>query len=73
MSIMDAKEARLVDDPAVLVPFGWAPGGYYCRACSSCGESHSGAAKRSSRCQDCAEKLRDAPTKADPVQSGGEV
>lgn len=61
MSIMDAKEARPVDDPKALVPFGWAPGGYYCASCASCGQSHSGSDKRSSRCQDCAEDLRDAP------------
>lgn len=66
MSIMDAKEARPVDDPTALVPFGWAPGGYYCASCASCGQSHSGSDKRSSRCQDCAEALRDAPPSETP-------
>jgi hypothetical protein len=62
---MDAKRARPVDDPKALVSFGWAPGGYYCAACAACGQSHSGSDKRSSRCQDCAEALRDAaPFKA---------
>lgn len=66
MSFMDAKEARPVDDPKALVPFGWAPGGYYCAACGDCGESHSGSDKRSSRCQDCAEVLRDRPASQAP-------
>lgn len=59
MSFMNAKEARPVEDPTALVPFGWAPGDYHCAACSTCGEAHSGSDKRSLRCQDCAEKLRD--------------
>lgn len=59
MSFMNAKEARPVDDPKALVPFGWAPGGYHCAACSTCGEAHAGSDKRSMRCQDCAEALRD--------------
>ena len=59
MSFMNAKEARPVDDPKALVPFGWAPGGYHCAACSACGEAHGGSDKRSMRCQDCAEALRD--------------
>lgn len=61
MSFMNAKRARPVDDPKALVPFGWAPGGYHCAACAMCGEAHSGSDKRSMRCQDCAEALRDAP------------
>ena len=59
MSFMNAKQARPVEDASALVPFGWAPGGYYCTACSTCGEAHSGSDKRSMRCQDCAEALRD--------------
>lgn len=59
MTFMNAKEARPVDDPKALVPFGWAPGGYHCAACSTCGEAHAGSDKRSMRCQDCAEALRD--------------
>ena len=56
---MNAKEATPVEDASALVPFGWAPGGYHCAACSTCGEAHSGSDKRSARCQDCAEALRD--------------
>lgn len=57
---MNAKRPHPVDDPKALVPFGWAPGGYYCAACSMCGEAHADSDKRSLRCQDCAKKLRDA-------------
>jgi hypothetical protein len=36
-----------------LVPYGWAPGGYWMRSCPGCGEEYDGA-KRCSRCQKCA-------------------
>lgn len=60
------KQAREVEDPTALVPFGWAPGGYCCAACALCGEGHMGSDKRSPCCQDCAEKRRDQA--ATPVQ-----
>lgn len=75
---MTAKRARPVDEPSALVPFGWAPGGYYCAACSVCGDAHTGSAKQSRCCQDCAEKRRDDPayrlaTPPEPERSKVEV
>ena len=61
MTFMNAKMARPVEDASALVAFGWAPGGSHCAACATCGEAHGGSDKRSLRCQDCAEALRDKP------------
>lgn len=56
---LSAKNPEPMNDPSELVPYGWAPGGYFCNACRDCGEAHVGSDKRSSRCQDCAKALRD--------------
>lgn len=55
--MLDWKQPRPVEDETALVPFGWAPGGYI-QTCKGCDEKHI-AAKRASRCQDCAEYARD--------------
>lgn len=56
IDINKCKEERPVDDPEALRAYGWLPGGYICGACSDCKEPFMGA-KRSWRCQDCAEAL----------------
>ena len=48
-----------------LVPFGWAPGKYFYRACPDCGEGFT-AERRSQRCRPCAVKALEAK-KAKPV------
>lgn len=55
--MLDWKQPRPVEDETALVLFGWAPGGYI-QTCNECDEKHI-AAKRASRCQDCAEYARD--------------
>lgn len=54
MSFADAKVPVELEDPLSLVPYGWAPGGYYCGSCSDCKEPHMDCDKRSWRCQECA-------------------
>lgn len=56
---LKAKRAEPMDDPSELVPYGWAPGGYFCTACNDCGEPFMDSDKRSRRCQDCAKSLKD--------------
>ncbi|UTC28088.1 hypothetical protein GURKE_00560 [Brevundimonas phage vB_BpoS-Gurke] len=65
IALKDCKEPRPVDDPRALIGYGWAPGDYVSQ-CHDCGSGHI-AAKRSLRCQDCAEKIKrlhDNPPKA---------
>lgn len=53
-----AREPEPMDDPSELVPYGWAPGGYFCTSCNDCGEPFTGSDKRSARCQACAKELK---------------
>ena len=59
-------DGNTVDD---LVPFGWAPGQYFCRACSDCGEGYCGD-KRCRRCRACAVKAMEAYRNRPTWQSG---
>lgn len=59
-------DGNSVDD---VRPFGWAPGEYFCRACSDCGEGYCGD-KRCRRCRACAVKAMEAYRNRPTWQSG---
>lgn len=50
---------------ADLIPFGWAPGNYWFRACRDCGDEYTGD-KRCRRCRPCAVKAFEVE-RAEPV------
>ncbi|WP_147018185.1 hypothetical protein [Methylorubrum extorquens] len=71
-----AMSAPIPDDgysTGDLVPYSWAPGGYFCRACPDCGEGYSGD-KRCRRCRACAVKALEAERAKPPAppQAGPE-
>ncbi|WP_437871139.1 hypothetical protein ACSD7O_19425 [Methylorubrum extorquens] len=71
-SLTRAMSAPIPDDgysTGDLVPHGWAPGGYLCRACPDCGEGYSGD-KRCRRCRACAVKSLEARRDRPQWQSG---
>ncbi len=75
-SLTRAMSAPIPDDgysTGDLVPFGWAPGRYFCRACRDCGEGYSGD-KRCRRCRACAVKALEAERAKPPAppQAGPE-